>query len=52
MELNETEKFAVETSRMVRTYFDQNMDSSSIRHRTTLLLNLIMRMICASSSLF
>ena len=30
MELNETEKFAVETSRMIRTYFDHKMDSSSI----------------------
>ena len=30
MELNETEKFAVETSRMIRTYFGNKMDSSSI----------------------
>ena len=30
MELNETGKFAVETSRMIRTYFDHKMDSSSI----------------------
>ena len=30
MELNETEKFAVETSRMIRTYFGHKMDSSGI----------------------
>ena len=30
MELNETEKFAVETSRMIRTYCGNKMDSSSI----------------------
>ena len=30
MKLNETEKFAVETSRMIRTYFGNKMDSSSI----------------------
>ena len=30
MELNETEKFAVETSRMIRTYFGNKMDSSGI----------------------
>lgn len=30
MELNETEKFAVETSRMIRTYFGKKMDSSGI----------------------
>ena len=30
MELNETEKFAVETSRMIRTYFGKRMDSLGI----------------------
>ena len=30
MELNETGKFAVETSRMIRTYFDHKVDSSGI----------------------
>ena len=30
MELNETEKFAVETSRMIRTYFGNRMDSLGI----------------------
>ena len=30
MELNETEKFAVETSRMIRTHFGNKMDSSGI----------------------
>ena len=30
MELNETEKFAVETSRMIRTYFGNKMDTSGI----------------------
>ena len=30
MELNETEKFAVETSRMIRTYFGNKMDSCGI----------------------
>ena len=30
MELNETEKFAVETSRMIRTYFGNKMASSCI----------------------
>jgi hypothetical protein len=30
MELNETGKFAVETSRMIRTYFDHKMDCSGI----------------------
>lgn len=30
MELNETEKFAVETSRMIRTYFGKRMDDTCI----------------------
>lgn len=30
MELNETEKFAVETSRMIRTYFGKRMDDICI----------------------
>lgn len=30
MEVNETEKFTVETSRMIQTYFGNKMDSSGI----------------------